>query len=113
MKTITKVVIMFVIVSFVMVLLYNIASEIKAQNDFEKRNELCISITSELKQSATENSTCVDYFCYYARYAPPPGYENLTETLCVCDCRTVNGTISSAQILSSSKLFSSSSTVSK
>ncbi|MDD5182296.1 MAG: hypothetical protein PHC66_03940 [Candidatus Nanoarchaeia archaeon] len=103
MKTITKIVIFFAITTMVMIILYNIASDTKLKNSFDKRNELCAVITNELKNEIdanTTNATCTDYYCYYASYAPPEGYENKTETLCICDCRTPEGDILTSQILS-------------
>lgn len=103
MKTFTKIVIFFVITSMVMILLYNFASDTKLKNSSENRNELCAVITHELKNGinlSDTNTTCVDYYCYYASYAPPEGYENATETMCICECRTPSGDILTSQILS-------------
>jgi len=99
MKTSTKVVVFFLITSLIMVFLFNAVSDFKTKSDFDQRNELCIVIAEEMKRTVNESSSCTDYYCYYARYAPPAGYESQTETLCICDCKTLNGTIISTQIL--------------
>jgi len=99
MKTSTKVVIFFLITSLIMVFLYNTVSDFKAKSDFDDHNELCIVIAEEMNRTVNESSSCIDYYCYYARYAPPAGYEAKTETMCICDCKTMNGTIISTQIL--------------
>jgi hypothetical protein len=101
MKTITKVMLSFLIMSLITVLLYNVVYDFKNKQIFDEQNGLCITITNEMKKTMDENSSCIDYYCYYARYAPPPGYENKTDTLCVCDCKTKNNTIVTTQVLSS------------
>lgn len=100
MNSVTKVGIVFVIICFVMVLLYNVTSEIRTQTSFDQKNELCIAITGELNKNTNESESCTAYYCYYARYTPPEGYQNITETMCICDCKTPNGTILSTQVLS-------------
>jgi len=101
MNSITKVGIVFLIICLVMVLFYNLVSDLKNKETFDKQNELCITITNEMKRTIDENSTCTDYYCYYARYTPPAGYENITSTLCICDCKTQDNTIVTTQVLSS------------
>jgi hypothetical protein len=98
MKTINRTIIYFAGIVIAMIILFNVVTYVKARNNFEDRNALCIQITDELNKNINESSTCVDYYCYYARYSPPEGME-ITETLCICDCRTDNGTIVSSQIL--------------
>lgn len=62
---------------------------------------MCQILTLSLKDQVSENSTCIDYYCYYAPYAAPsPELQNKTTTLCVCECKQRNGTILTVQVLS-------------
>jgi len=98
MNTMEKVIIFFVIVILVCLVWYNYASQSKSQNDYFIKNDLCIQITQNMK-ATNESQSCVDYYCYYAPYAPPKEFGNQTETLCVCECKLVNGTINTVQVL--------------
>jgi hypothetical protein len=98
-KNLSNLIIFFVGLCIIGVVLFNGVSSFKLQKHFEDRNNICIVITGQLKSNITGNSTCSDYYCYYAPYAPPVGYENKTETLCICDCKLRDGTIFSTQVL--------------
>lgn len=97
-------IIFFVGLTIIGIVLYNGISSFESHKHFEERNQLCIVVTEQLRMGVNENSTCSDYYCYYAPYAPPAGYENRTETLCVCDCMLRDGTIFSTQVLSASNI---------
>jgi hypothetical protein len=101
MKAIEKIIIFFVVVCLVSVVSYNVVMNNKVTKYLYDRNKLCEQLTTSLKEQMTENSTCIDYYCYYAPYAPPEGsLGNKTTTLCICDCKLMNGTIATVQILS-------------
>lgn len=108
MNTTTRVIIYFAATVLVMVVLFHAIADLNEKRKFDAKNELCIQITQEMNRNVNESTSCKDYYCYYARYAPPEGYEQKTETLCICDCSTLNGTIVSTQILSVTNLSSSS-----
>lgn len=101
MKMVEKIIIFFIVIGIVSIASYNLVLNLKITNVLYERNKMCGIITDSLKEQITENSTCTDYYCYYAPYAPPAGsLSNLTTTLCICDCKTRNGTIVAIQILS-------------
>lgn len=79
--------------------IFNVYSDAQQKSYIEERNSICITISDAMNNNVTEDSVCKDYYCYFAPYAPPAGLENKTETLCICDCNLVNGSTTSAQIL--------------
>ena len=98
MKTLEKVIVVFLIIVIPSIMLYNAVKQIKGENNLERMNKLCMDITKNLQAQISYNSTCRDYYCYYYPYAPPPGLEN-TSTLCVCECKLINGTVRHMQVL--------------
>ena len=97
-----NVILVFVVLIVSTVVLYNVVTTNNAQKDIEERNNVCIMLTEQLNSNLNNSDFCVDYHCYYAPYAPPEGYEGNTETLCICDCATHNGTITTTQVLNPS-----------
>ena len=101
MKMVEKIIIFFIVICIISFASYNFVLNQKVSSFLNDRNKMCSIITGSLKEQVDENSTCVDYYCYYAPYSPPEGdLSNLTTTLCVCDCKQAVGTIISIQILS-------------
>jgi hypothetical protein len=101
MKWFDKLIIFFAVIILVSIVAFNLVSEQKTINYLNQKNKMCETITTSLREEITSNSTCIDYYCYYAPYAPPDGtLQNKTTTLCVCDCKLRNGTIITVQILS-------------
>ena len=99
MKTFEKIFVAIVGIVLIGVLLFSITSEVNVKKNFEMRNSLCVSITEEMNRNINStNSTCVDYYCYYAPYSSPDGMEH-TETLCICECRKADGSVIKSQIL--------------
>lgn len=92
---------MFFIVSIaVAVIVYNAYTSVLVTNYLANRNEMCALITDSLKEQINETSACIDYYCYYAPYAPPSGeLQDRTSTVCVCDCRQRDNTVITVQIL--------------
>ena len=102
MKTIWKIAIFFGIMILFFLVAYNFIVKEKTIDYYDNRNKLCFEIANELNKNINDtidNVTCIDYYCYYAPYKPPTGLEDTTETLCICDCKTENGTIISTQVL--------------
>ena len=98
---IEKIMIFFIVICIISFASYNLVLNQKVSSFLYDRNKMCSIITNSLKEQISENSTCVDYYCYYAPYSPPEGdLSNLTTTLCVCDCKQKDGVIRSIQILS-------------
>jgi len=101
MKWFEKLLIFFIAIVLISIVAFNLVSEQKTINYLNQRNKMCETITISLNEEVTSNSTCVNYYCYYAPYAPPSGeLQNKTTTLCICDCKMRNGTITTVQILS-------------
>jgi len=101
MKSTEKMIIFFAVVIILSIIAFNYVSNQKVSNFYYEHNKMCEMLTTSLKEEVNENSTCIDYYCYYAPYTPPEGaLQNKTTTLCICDCRTRNGTVATIQILS-------------
>ncbi len=41
-------------------------------------------------EKETGDKSCIEYYCYFEPYKPPEGLE-ITETMCVCECRLEDG----------------------
>lgn len=101
MKMVEKIIIFFIVIGIISFASYNFVLNQKVSSFLDDRNRMCSIITNSLKEQVSENSTCIDYYCYYAPYSPPAGnLSNLTTTLCVCDCKMADGSIKAIQILS-------------
>ena len=101
MKISEKVILAFIGFLLVGIIAYNISLESKANRALADYNLLCDAMTQKLNEVKNASSFCQDYYCYYAAYAPPSAMKNLTKTVCVCECRSINGTTLNFQILSS------------
>ena len=101
MKGIEKLALFFIVIILISIAAYNYVLNQKTLNFLYEHNKMCEAITTNLKEQVNENSTCIDYYCYYAPYAPPEGtLQNKTTTLCICDCRLSNLSVITIQILS-------------
>ena len=101
MKGIERIILFFLVVILISIAVFNYASNQRTVTFLNEHNKMCQVITASLKEQVNENSTCIDYYCYYAPYAPPEGIlQNRTTTLCVCDCRLKDLSVVTLQILS-------------
>ena len=99
MNTLEKLLIVgFVLFAFFMIS-YNLTMVSKTGMFLDNMNSLCGVMTEELRAGIDEDSKCVDYYCYYAPYSPPEGYEDKTTSLCACKCRLASGKVLTSQIL--------------
>ncbi len=99
MDTMSKIIIVMVVLVLAFNVSYKLALESKTGRYLTNMNTLCGMMTEELRNKIDSDSPCVDYYCYYAPYKPPEGYEDKTSTLCICECRLSNGTIMTTQVL--------------
>ncbi len=71
-------------------------AHISYQREYQKKALYCQLLTEQLNNqsvhSVNESSPCVSYYCT-PTMVNPKQFHGMTEPMCQCQCKTVNGTI--------------------
>ena len=69
--------------------------QISYQKEYNRKALYCEMLTEQLNNksvhSVNESSPCVNYYCT-PTMANPEDFNGMTEPMCQCQCKTVNGT---------------------
>ena len=105
MRTSSKILMVCLGLCLLFVVSYKLTSTAKTGRFMTNMNNVCGIMTDELRNNAGDDTACIDYYCYYAPYSPPEGYEDSTSTLCVCKCRKPTGEVTTHQVLGTKSSF--------